>query len=628
VTVVLHTILTVAGAGAAATAPPERVADPPVPDAATNASPIDSVDAPILQSPGKGAETAAATREPAKPDAATTALAQMESFVESAIRDGDHARALELTGKILALPENRFTPRALELQGVVQARQGLSGEARQTFADYLRRYPGGEGATRVGQRLAAIEDPAGGRVTAKLRAVDDSEWRVNLRGIASQFYYRDTSRSVFRDARNPDRGEAIDPRINVDQLLSAVDATLTAARADLLVQVRAAGLITQDFRPVSLVGGVRGGGDTERITNLYFDLRDERSGLSGRLGRQQLLGSGVFGRFDGLRMGWQVSKAARLGMTIGHPVQTSRHTGIDDGRTFHGFNFDYAWPGDRLWTSVYLIEQRASGLVDRQAIGAEARFTARRVNLSGVVDYDVRFGKLSQAYVSLNYVLSDRSAFTLTADHLHYPMLATSNAIIGQPDPDLDVVSQQYDRRFIHQLAKDRTRLSRSLALTYSQTMSHRWAVNADIAILRTRAAPASGGVAAIAGTGTEYQIGGQIVGSGIALPGDAFILGVRYADVARFRIVSADLRARIPIGPRLRIEPRVRVGYRDDDFGTGHLASVQTSLRAVYRLNRSIELDVELGRNVLNQKYDEEAVSGKRRETAWIANLGYRLSF
>lgn len=625
-TTALHAILAVAGAAAAP--PTEHIVAQPAPDPPTKVNPTDPADAQIPQTPWIGAETAPATGQPPQPDAATTALAQMESFVESAIRDGDHACALELTAKILALPENRFTPRALELQGVVQARQGLNGEARQTFTDYLRRYPGGEGATRVGQRLAAIEDPAGGRVTAKLRPVDDSEWHVNLRGIASQFYYRDTSRSVFRDARDPGRGEAIDPRINVDQLLNAVDATLTAAKGDLLVQVRAAGLVTQDFRPVSLVGGVRGGGDTERITNLYFDLRDARSGLSGRLGRQQLLGSGVFGRFDGARMGWQVSRAARLGMTIGHPVQTSRHTGIDDGRTFYGVNFDYAWPGKRLWTSVYLIEQRASGLVDRQAIGAEVRVKAPRVNLAGIVDYDVRFGTLSQAYVSLNYVLSDRSAFTLTADHLHYPLLATSNAIIGQPDPDLGIVSQRFDRRFIHQLAKDRTRLSRSLALTWSQTLSHRWAVDADIAILRTRAAPASGGVAAIAGTGTEYQIGGQIVGSGIALTGDAFILGVRYADVARFRIVSADFRARIPVGPRLRVEPRVRVSYRDDDFGTGHLASVQSSLRAVYRLNRSIELDVELGRTVLNQKFDEEVVNGKRRETAWIANLGYRLSF
>ena len=89
---------------------------------------------------------------------------------------------------------------------------------------------------------------------------------------------------------------------------------------------RVSGSYTHDFRPVTLVGSSRSAGDdTARIYQLYLDASDEPSGLSGRIGRQSLFGSGVFGRFDGVRLGWQASPAVELHAQAGFPVYLDPH---------------------------------------------------------------------------------------------------------------------------------------------------------------------------------------------------------------------------------------------------------------------------------------------------------------
>ena len=610
--------------GAATTAPPSDVSSP----------------AEATVAPATVAEADAAIASPTQAEApgeewneaASAALAQMEAFVEGAIRDGDYAKASELIGQILAMPDNRFTPRALELRGVVEERQGASDAARRTFEEYLQRFPTSEGRSRVEQRLAAIAGPAEEQASAERSAgaveVLDTGWRTDLRGVISQFYYRDESRSEIVDARRPDVTEIIDHRLNVDQILSAGDATFSASRGDTRIELRAAGAVTQDFRPVGLVGAVRGGGDTERLYQLYLDVEDGGSGLRARAGRQWLAESGVFGRFDGGHLQMQVSPTVRLSAVTGYPVQTPRDTHIDGDRFFYGFGVDFAWPGDRMETGLYFLDQRANGLTDRRAIGMTARYRGDRINLYGIVDYDIHFDRLSSAYLSLNYVVSDRSSLTLSADYLHYPQLTTTSAVIGQPQPDLDIVKQRFDRDFIKQLAKDRSQTSQSLSLTWSQTLSTRWQLNADLSLARLSEAPASGGVLPIEGSGTDFYTGAQVVGTDILMENSAIVAGLRFADVQKFHIIAADVGARLPVGPKLRVDPRLRVGYRDDKIGSGWQWTLQPSLRATYPITRSLAFDAEGGVTFIDQRIDDPVTEGSRDERSWFVNVGYRFTF
>ena len=110
------------------------------------------------------------------------------------------------------------------------------------------------------------------------------------------------------------------------------------------------------------------GDDTARIYQLYVDASDEPSGLSGRIGRQSLFGSGVFGRFDGVRLGWQASPAVELHAQAGFPVYSTRTDRVIRDRRFYGFSVDYAPPDANYAVTAYWLDQRSHGYVDRRLI--------------------------------------------------------------------------------------------------------------------------------------------------------------------------------------------------------------------------------------------------------------------
>ncbi len=118
------------------------------------------------------------------------------------------------------------------------------------------------------------------------------------------------------------------------------------------------------------------------------------------------------------------------------------------------------------------------------------------------------------------------------------------------------------------------------------------------------------------------------MVGNGLFKPGDTLIAGLRYASTERFHILDGELAARVPIGPKLAIEPRLRVARRTDKFGPGHQTAWRPNLRATYQATRWLAFDAELGFVYFRQRQDDAAFVGKNRERATLINLGYRLSF
>ncbi|MGC1468713.1 MAG: SPOR domain-containing protein, partial [Sphingorhabdus sp.] len=81
---------------------------------------------------------------------------------EAAIKLDDYDRAIQLLTKGMTYPENAQTPRLLELLGLMRERKAQKAQARAEYEEYLRRYPDGEGADRVKQRLAGLDTPAEG----------------------------------------------------------------------------------------------------------------------------------------------------------------------------------------------------------------------------------------------------------------------------------------------------------------------------------------------------------------------------------------------------------------------------------------------------------------------------------
>ena len=297
-------------------------------------------------------------------------------------------------------------------------------------------------------------------------------------------------------------------------------------------------------------------------------------------------------------------------------------------RRFYGVSLDYEPPDANYALSAYWFDQRSRGLVDRRAIGFEGRYTTKGIALFGLVDVDVAFGKLSHLFLSATIPMAGGASLSIQADQQYYPPLTLTNAVIGQPVPRLEELKRQFDPPTLEEIARDRSARSRNLTATYTQPLSERWTAQLDLTLANTGSTPASAGVEAVPGSGTEFYLGGQLVGNGIFLTGDTLIGGLRYASTERFHIVDGELAARVPIGPKLAVEPRWRVARRTDKFGSGHQTVWRPNLRATYQATRWIAFDAEFGLVYFRQRQDDAAFEGRNRERATLVNLGYRLSF
>ncbi|WP_156254902.1 SPOR domain-containing protein [Sandarakinorhabdus oryzae] len=569
------------------------------------------------------------------------AAAKAEADAEAALKAGDNDRATQLLTKALTLPENPRTPRALELLGLVRERKGQAAQARAEYEEYLRRYPVGEDADRIRQRLAALSAPAG-QAPPELRSVSGkpqqaaaaNSWHWGARGSFSQFYFRDQSATKFLDATVVKPNAEIDNNVNLSQLLTNADVSMTGGNDRYQLLLRAAGSYSKDFRP--------NGKDFTTLTALYLDLQDTRLNLSARLGRQTLNSAGVLGRFDGGLIGWRVKSDIRVNLVAGFPVLTSRQTHVLEDRFFYGASINFGSRNDKLQTTLYWFDERTHGLIDRQAVGAEARYINNRFNAYAVLDYDVHFSRLNLGLLTANYVFPDQSSLSLSADYRQSPLLTTTNAIIGQYQPGglVPIVNVGQLRPFftdaqIYQLARDATLVAKSATLTYSRRLTKKLQTNLDFTITDTGGTPGTTVVTEgslpiepLPALGQEYYYGAQLVGNGLLFGNDIYIVGARYADNQRARTYTFDINARIPVSAKLRISPRARYGMRNDKLTASTFRQFQPTMRMNFYPLRSSEIEVELGANFAQQHMVIGTTDTTNTEHGLLATIGYRLDF
>lgn len=588
------------------------------------------------------------------------AAAKAEADAEAALKAGENDRAIQILTRALTLPENERTARALELLGLTRERKGQVAHAQAEYDEYLRRYPSGEGADRVRQRVSALLNPAT-QTSQELRkptgrtgdAGQPASWRWGARGSFSQFYFRDQSTSKFLDATRIDPTAEVDNSVNLNQLLSNADISLTGGSDRNQLLLRAAGSYTRDFRPASKRTDPFTGVETFRrnhvksISALYFDFSDSTFNVSGRIGRQTRNSSGILGRFDGGLLGWQVKPKLRVNLAAGFPVASSRITSVSTDRFFYGVAADIGSKSDKLQTTLYWFDQRSRGLIDRQSVGTEMRYLYDRFNAYAIFDYDVHFKKVNLGLVTLNYAMKDQSSISFTADYRQSPLLTTTSALNGifaQTLPgsltkvrSLSDLKPSLTDRQIYQLALDNTQIAKTVTVSYSRPISQKLQGNLDFTMTNTggylgssraiRAAipPLNPAQPAV---GREYYYGAQLVGSGMLFSNDIYILSARYADNERSRTYTADINARIPITNKFRLSPRARYGFRDDKLTASTFRQIQPTLRINYYPIRQSEIEIEIGGNFSRQHQMSAGINSVSTERGIVLSAGYRLDF
>ena len=589
--------------------------------------------------------------------------ARLIGEAEAAIQDNSIDRAIQLLTNASQLPENANTPRAIELLGLAREKKGQAAHARAQYQEYLRRYPTGEGADRVRQRLAALEGP-GTVTTGSLRQASGTSgggagWKWGVRGSFSQFYFRDQGRTSTLTTSST-LGNEVDNSVNVNQLLTSGDITISGGNDRRMFQIRAAGSYTKNFGTSASITTIdngtevqtfrsKPGGGIGSVSALYFDYADNDLGTQLRIGRQTRNSQGVLGRFDGGMLGFQASPRLRFNLVAGFPVLSSRQTYVITERPFYGASVDFGAKRSPLQFSVYWFDQHArGGFVDRRSVGVEARVLKKNFNAYAMVDYDVKFGQLNLGLATFNYNFPDSSSLGLTFDYRRSPLLTTTNALIGQfdtvgnvPFTGLAGLKPFFTDDQIYQMALDRTLIAKSVTVTYSRPIMAKLQMSTDFTLTDTGGTPGTPAtlgtpnIDALPPTGKEYYYGLQLIGSDLIMGNDIYILSGRYADTATAKIYTIDFNARLPITKNFRLSPRVRYGVRDNKPSAvtpvpGNFHQFQPTVRFNYYPIRNSEIEVEIGANFSQQRIFNTTTSAfdQVNEKGWVLSAGYRLDF
>jgi tetratricopeptide (TPR) repeat protein len=518
--------------------------------------------------------------EASPPQVSEGRLAQLMEEAAKAVTRGDHRQAVEYYTKILEYPRHRFSQEAQEFLGLARERAGQLAHARAEYEKYLELYPKGEGADRVRQRLAGLLT-ARATPQEKLREARapqaETAATTDIHGSFSQFYQR------FENF--------------TDQGGNVVTRSLLSTDLDFAIRRR-----TAAYQLSSVFSGgydhsflADDGGDF-RLSRLYLDVLHRERGISARLGRETRSTDGVLGRFDGAVLGYQPFRPIKVNALFGFPADPSQFSEYETNKYFYGASLDLGTFAERWNFNLYAIQQEAEGILDRQAVGADARYVDASGSLFALVDYDVSYDELNTILAVANWIFPDRTAFNIAFDQRKTPTLTTSNALIGQPAGSLSALRSTLSEDEVRDLARDRTATSRSLTLGITRPLGEKLQLGGDVTVSETTGTPASGGVDAVPDTGYEYLFSFQLVGSNLIKDGDVAIVGLRYANASSADTIGLNLNVRYPLGGEWRINPKIQVDYRQLHPGDTEEVKIRPALTIDYYLMRLVRLEVEAG--------------------------------
>lgn len=410
----LELVLHERGAALKPPAPAAALAEPPAaPVAATPAAPA------VPEAPAEPA-TPAAPATPRPQDEVEREAAVLLAAAQNAFAQQADTVALPKLAALLELPPNLSTPAAQALIGDVRLRLGDTARARIEFETYLQLYPEGPAAARVRRVLATLAPPP----APAAGAPPEPDPRAPVvAGSASWFHFGGNGQLRSRDFQDspvsglPQQvGEATLTNDRTRQLYADVDLSWRrrADGRDLRLVVRDNYL--RDFeRPAK---------SRNRLSALYADHRSLADGWGVKLGRQSPTGGGVMGRYDGVQGWWLARPRLKLGAAAGQPVDPW----FESRRRFAGVSADLELARS-AGVGVYAIGQTIDGVLDRRAVGLEARWFEGGGSVFGQFDYDTAFRAVNIASLTATWVQDDGTVLNLLADRRALQLLALGNAL-------------------------------------------------------------------------------------------------------------------------------------------------------------------------------------------------------
>lgn len=489
----------------------------------------------------------------------------------------DYGRAAVLYSKVVSADQNSERPEALEYLGLARLKNGQRAHARAEYQTYLTRYPDGEGAVRVQQRLDALLSANQPDRQPLRNSRESAPYTFDGYGTLSTSYQRAESFADLSGAVMLDSSQII----NFDGI-----GLMRSDRFD--ARVRGSGYFRYDYLDSST-------GNGSRVRYLNLSLRDRFLELSGVLGRQSGGGGGILGRFDGLNTEWAYSDSSHVGAAFGFPQESAISDSIDTSRIFLGARWGWEGWNDQLAAEFWAIGQLDHGHTDRIAVGYEARWFGSQGSAFSAMDYDIYHQALNLIIASGNYRIFDSTTLNLLVDYRRLPFIMTRNALIGQSFTTLDEMRNQYSEEQLKQIADDRTPTNTTITAGINQRLGGDWQIAGDLTTTKFSSTEAGNDVAATLGTGWDVYLFTQLIGNNLLLNGDTGRLSFRVADTFAYTSYEFGASGRFPFLSGFWLSPRFNIVYRDQGK-VGDQLGLRPGFRAEYRQSLfSVEADLRL---------------------------------
>jgi tetratricopeptide (TPR) repeat protein len=574
-----------------ASPPPEIKGLPSVPPSAKGPKP--SVDIPSSQA-GKGTEKQAA---------------DLMKLGRAALEAGEHEKAVQIFNALLNLPPNKQSQEAQELVGMARERNGETTKAKAEYEHYLKAYPDGEGAARVRQRLAALTDTQtvvaqGGKKPPK--KIDETR----VYGSVYEYYYGGYSQTKITDKST----NTTTSLHNHDQSLlqSAFDVTGRYRKDEYDNKFVVRGTQTYDLLATTDVRR-----NISRLRALYFEHSSQDSYLV-RIGRQPGNSGGVLDfRFDGAWVRYTAApQFLNINLLAGQPRQFSLDSNYvpDDPRNFraelkryfYGANVDIG-PLAEAWSgNTYYINQMVNGVVDRRAVGAEARYASNGKNAFSLIDYDISYGVLNVAMLN-GTAVTENTTYTLLVDHRRTPYLQTTNALFGTPGASLSTINTT-NEGLLRMQAKAVTATSDLFLAGVLHAVSKDWQLGGDVRLNRISGTSASNclvilpgtstlflnpnattdapcSLQALPGTGNIWTYTAQAIGADFPFDKSTFVMNASYITSPAYRGESLTLNSLGRFGSNWQLDTFL-ILYHQKDSSAVELYRATPTLRMDYRFD------------------------------------------
>ncbi|MBI3528970.1 MAG: hypothetical protein HY067_13505 [Betaproteobacteria bacterium] len=558
----------------------------------------------------KGAQAVASA---AAPDVERRAREAMET-ARNAFAGNKWDEAINALNQLLILPPNSLSQQAQEMVGLARERSGQLGKAKAEYELYLKLYPDAEGAKRVRERLALLEQrfasmPAGARLASE--PVESRAPVKTVFGSFAQYYYDGSTKSET----------AFNTPTTVDQAtLSSRDLSAIVTTADANARYRSERSdIRLVFRDTDTKSLIDKNPSRNRLDAAYVDYRGLQDPYSLRLGRQIGTSGGILGRFDGAIAGYKFTKNWRINMEVGAPVDY----GLDSKRYFYGLSLDAENILENWSGNVYGIRQMVDGIPDREAAGGEIRYFKNGNSLYSMVDYDTLFKKVNIATIQGSVQTRGQTTFTVLLDQRKAPPLSTTNAVFGQPVSSVEALLRTNTEDQLHQKALAITADVKQVLASVTTPVSAAWQLGADYRLTNVGPLPAYNDIPATPGTGNINSYTLQAIGSNLYSSRDINVFSGSWLKSPLFHGEYLSYSNLTGFGPKWALEPSLR-WYTQRDSTETKTDRYTAVLRLTYAWKENISFDGE---------YDVErsiTESPIQRENAvhQFFYLGYRYSF